>query len=496
MTEPHPAGEVWFAQEGAFSAATSNVPVLHYYPARGRAEPIRLALALVQQPWFEPPAGPLYDVMKRELDGYPFRQMPRFVDEVNAKVDIVQSMCVCQDAGLSAEAVAAYTSSVMAPEKDLVESSEQGPGLACLERLLTGGAPQVTPGGDEGTHDGPRQGDRDNSNASSSIGDSVQQQRELDDAEMASIADVGAVRGRSGSSTAAGPNGSPAMAMAVDSRLDEDGRKWFVGDNISIADIAVADLMRAYRKDIADLLRAGKQDYARIRVEAVIREGLTLTAYEILELYLELLAVRSSLVASSKDIPRDMVEALSSVLYAASREYVAEACSDAGCARWSVNDSLRRCLTVEPPEAAVKLETLSEIAQTLECGVTLVLHVAVTDATPGCVEDTAEEVTRRGGTGIAVICDHTDSQQVAALFERVAVEQQGRLDLLVNAAWGGIALPINQEPFRTQPLERVGPGGRGAGGPDGGEQLKLKHWENMFTAGVAVQFSPAAEQPR
>jgi hypothetical protein len=51
-----------------------------------------LALALVQQPWFEPPAGPLYDVMKRELDGYPFRQMPRFVDEVNAKVDIVQSM--------------------------------------------------------------------------------------------------------------------------------------------------------------------------------------------------------------------------------------------------------------------------------------------------------------------------------------------------------------------------------------------------------------------
>jgi len=35
--------------------------------------------------------------------------------------------------------------------------------------------------------------------------------------------------------------------------------------------------MRAYRKDIADLLRAGKQDYARIRVEAVIREGLTLT---------------------------------------------------------------------------------------------------------------------------------------------------------------------------------------------------------------------------
>jgi hypothetical protein len=42
-------------------------------------------------------------------------------------------------------------------------------------------------------------------------------------------------------------------------------------------------------------------------------------AYEILELFLELVAVRSALVANSREIPRDMVEALSSVLYAATR---------------------------------------------------------------------------------------------------------------------------------------------------------------------------------
>lgn len=30
----------------------------------------------------------------------------------------------------------------------------------------------------------------------------------------------------------------------------------------------------------------------------------------------------------------------------------------------------------------------------------------------GCVEDTAEEVTRRGGTGIPVLCDHTNVDQV------------------------------------------------------------------------------------
>src|SRR5215216_5366327 len=53
---------------------------------------------------------------------------------------------------------------------------------------------------------------------------------------------------------------------------------------------------------------------------------------------------------------------------------------------------------------------------------------------PGTIDDTAEELTARGGTGIAVRCDHTDDSQVEALFERIRTEQ-GRLDLLVNNAW-------------------------------------------------------------
>lgn len=31
--------------------------------------------------------------------------------------------------------------------------------------------------------------------------------------------------------------------------------------------------------------------------------------------------------------------------------------------RWNVNEQLRRCLTMEPPEPAIKLQTLSDIAQ-------------------------------------------------------------------------------------------------------------------------------------
>lgn len=52
---------------------------------------------------------------------------------------------------------------------------------------------------------------------------------------------------------------------------------------------------------------------------------------------------------------------------------------------------------------------------------------------PGTFAETAAEVTAAGGKGIAVMCDHADDAQVAALFARIA-EEQGRLDVLVNNA--------------------------------------------------------------
>ncbi len=53
---------------------------------------------------------------------------------------------------------------------------------------------------------------------------------------------------------------------------------------------------------------------------------------------------------------------------------------------------------------------------------------------PGTVGETAAEVTRRGGKGVAVGVDHGDDAQVAALFDQVRREQ-GRLDILVNSAF-------------------------------------------------------------
>src|SRR5262245_53517914 len=55
---------------------------------------------------------------------------------------------------------------------------------------------------------------------------------------------------------------------------------------------------------------------------------------------------------------------------------------------------------------------------------------------PETIEETAEMVTARGGTGIAVQVDHTVEAQVEGLLKRIKTEQ-GRLDILVNDIWGG-----------------------------------------------------------
>ena len=85
-------------------------------------------------------------------------------------------------------------------------------------------------------------------------------------------------------------------------------------------------------------------------------------------------------------------------------------------------------------------------------------------AVPGTIDDTADEVTRLGGIGIAVRCDHTNEEDVARLFARVQ-DEQGRLDLLVNNAWGGHESfdGVFDAPFWEHPL---------------------KHWDTMFDRGL------------
>lgn len=93
-----------------------------------------------------------------------------------------------------------------------------------------------------------------------------------------------------------------------------------------------------------------------------------------------------------------------------------------------------------------------------------ILALSELEALPGSIDETADELTRMGGHGIAVRCDHTQEDEVASLFARVQREQ-GRLDLLVNNAWGGHETfdGVFEAPFWEHPLSS---------------------WDSMFDRGV------------
>lgn len=80
----------------------------------------------------------------------------------------------------------------------------------------------------------------------------------------------------------------------------------------------------------------------------------------------------------------------------------------------------------------------------------------------GTIEQTAAAVNQLGGQGIAVKCDCGDSTELKALFQQIE-RQHNRLDILVNAAWGGNEAPV----FEGDVFEKV--------------EL---NWEYMFEKGV------------
>ncbi|MEU6314770.1 SDR family oxidoreductase [Streptomyces sp. NPDC047014] len=73
---------------------------------------------------------------------------------------------------------------------------------------------------------------------------------------------------------------------------------------------------------------------------------------------------------------------------------------------------------------------------------------------PETIEQTAAAVTAAGGTGIPVRTDHSSQEEVRALVGRIAAEQDGRLDVLVNCVWGGDPLTDWEHPLWEQDLDR------------------------------------------
>lgn len=70
------------------------------------------------------------------------------------------------------------------------------------------------------------------------------------------------------------------------------------------------------------------------------------------------------------------------------------------------------------------------------------------------IEETAEMIAAKGGNGIAIQVDHTQEDQVRALFERIDKEQHGQLDILINDVWGGDSLSEWGTPFWESSLDK------------------------------------------
>jgi len=103
-------------------------------------------------------------------------------------------------------------------------------------------------------------------------------------------------------------------------------------------------------------------------------------------------------------------------------------------------------------------------------------RVYLTGRTQADLESAAAQVTSLGGEGCSVPCDHTDDARVDALFARV-LDETGRIDVLVNSAWGGYQGMVEDgeftwdRPFWQQPRWR---------------------WDAMFRAGVRAAWIASA----
>lgn len=94
-----------------------------------------------------------------------------------------------------------------------------------------------------------------------------------------------------------------------------------------------------------------------------------------------------------------------------------------------------------------------------------------TSPLPGTIDETAAEIEARGGRCVAVECDHFDDAQIADLIKRV-IDEQGRLDILVNNVYQVPDDMLEWKPFWERPLE--------------------DHWSKMIDLGLRAHYVAAS----
>jgi vacuolar protein sorting-associated protein IST1 len=141
-----------------------------------------------------------------------------------------------------------------------------------------------------------------------------------------------------------------------------------------------SNLAENEKRNVADLLAKGQDDEARIHTEQIIKEDMVCEAYEVIELFCELLLSRISVMKLSTAPPGELTEAIQTLCYAATRHqnlkellvvrailaekygkpYVQRAVTDADGA---VNAAVVKKLAVTTPPPATVTKYMTAIAQ-------------------------------------------------------------------------------------------------------------------------------------
>lgn len=187
--------------------------------------------------------------------------------------------------------------------------------------------------------------------------------------------------------------------------------------------------IKAQKREIAELLRIGKEEKARIRVEHLIRCDFTIEAYELLGLLCELVHERVALIANEKECPKDMEEAMCTLIWAANRaevpelrevsrqfelkygkEFVEQARSGQN---EFVNSRVAQKLSVAPPSAKIVMNYLQAIAKEYD--------VDWTPAETGLDEQAMATQSMPGPTGFSV--QVAPGSNLTAAYEQSPIAQ-------------------------------------------------------------------------
>jgi vacuolar protein sorting-associated protein IST1 len=137
--------------------------------------------------------------------------------------------------------------------------------------------------------------------------------------------------------------------------------------------------LKSQKKEIASLLEQGKEEKARIRTEAVIREDFNIEVLEIIELLCDLVHERTKYISSSVTCPSDIAEAVNTLIWVADKLDISELTIIKSQLGWKygssfvrsaednecsvVNERVVNKMAVRPPSSALIVGYLREIAK-------------------------------------------------------------------------------------------------------------------------------------